>query len=205
MTALSQARAEQARLGDWLQTFTGVQFWPLDPRPDEISLLDIAHSLSNQCRFSGHVTKFYSVAQHSVLVAEIVPPEDAAWALLHDATEAYLVDLPRPIKRYSKLGDEYREIEKRLMRCICERFGLQIYEPQSVKVADDILLMTEKRDLMPNSPQKWRETSEPLSRIIQPWKPAKAKQRFLETAEALGLILRDARLRGKDETMGGAI
>lgn len=167
------------RVGDWMQTYTGVQFWPLDPRPEEIRIEDIAHSLANQCRYAGHVQEFYSVAQHSVLVARIVPREHAMWGLLHDATEAYLVDLPRPVKRYSRLGDEYRDIETRLMGALCVRFGLAFDEPGCVKHADDVLLMTEKRDLMPNSPAKWRETAEPLPDQIEPWSPRRAKAAFL--------------------------
>ena len=83
------------RKGDWMQTHSGIQFWPLDPRPEDILIEDIAHALSNQCRFAGHCCFHYSVAQHSVLVSENVPAQDAMWGLLHDAGEAYLVDLPR--------------------------------------------------------------------------------------------------------------
>jgi hypothetical protein len=167
------------RKGDWIQTFRGLQFWPLDPRPEEILIEDIAHSLSNQCRYAGHTSKFYSVAQHSVMVARIVPRQHFAWGLLHDAAEAYLVDLPRPLKRFSPLGNVYRPIEARLMMCVCERFGLPYAEPPEVKDADNVLLMTEKRDLMPHSPAKWVETSEPLPNIIMPWKPERAECEFL--------------------------
>lgn len=173
------------RKGDWMQTYTGVQFWPLDPRPEEVRLEDIAHSLANQCRYAGHVTRFYSVAQHSVLVSQIVPVGHSAWGLLHDATEAYLVDLPRPVKRYSAMGSMYRDIETRLMLTICSRFGLPFDEPISVKAADDVLLMTEKRDLMPNCPAKWRESAEPLPQIIRPWSPEEAEERFLVAAGRL--------------------
>ncbi len=174
------APIRQAREGDWMQTYMGLQFWPIDPRPEEICIEDIAHSLANQCRFGGHCTEFYSVAQHSVLVSQIVPPEDALWGLLHDAAEAYLVDLPRPVKRYSELGNIYRVIEKRLTLAVCDRFEMSHIEPDSVKAADDILLMTEKRDLMPNSPAKWREISEPLMEAIKPLPPGAARSMFLD-------------------------
>ena len=176
------------RNGDWMLTATGRQFWPLDPRPEEIDIEDIAHSLAHQCRFAGHCRFFYSVAQHSVLVSKVVPPEHAAWGLLHDAAEAYLVDLPRPIKRYSEMGDLYREIEGRLMRVICERFGLSAKEPLSVKFADDVLLMTEKRDVMPPSPEPWRETAEPMEQIIRPWTPNRAKIEFLRRVAEMRLL-----------------
>lgn len=176
-----------SRIGDWMQTYTGVQFWPLDPRPEEINLQDIAHSLANQCRFAGHCTEFYSVAEHCVRVCEIVPDQDKAWGLLHDAAEAYLVDLPRPVKYHSSVGDAYRSMERTLFSSIHARFGLIGCDPDSVIEADNILLMTEKRDLMPNSPAKWRETSAPLNSIIVPWAPVVARGEFLRIAAQLGI------------------
>lgn len=178
---------EVNRIGDWMQTYTGRQFWPLDPRPEEIYLEDIAHALSNQCRFAGHCTTFYSVAQHSVLISRIVPSIDRAWGLLHDAAEAYLVDLPRPIKHHSEIGTEYRKVEAQLMAAIAIRFDLPFDLPLSVRAADDILLVTEKRDLMPNSPAKWRETSEPMPELITGWIPVMAKNSFLHAAARLGI------------------
>ena len=175
------------RRGDWIQTYLGIQFWPLDPRPEEVMLFDIAHSLSNMCRFTGHCREFYSVAQHSVIVSRNVPHEDAAWGLLHDATEAYMMDLSRPIKRSSALGFEYKKIENALMRVICKRFGLRPLEPAAVRRADDIALMTEKRDLMSESPGKWAETAVPLADVIVPLNPAASKIIFLARARELGL------------------
>ncbi len=136
-----------SRLGDWIQTYTGQVFYPLDPRPEEIHIADIAHSLSMQCRFSGHVREFYSVAEHSVRVSIACPPEHAEWGLLHDASEAYLIDLPRPLKRFSEMGRLYMEAESRVMSAVCERFGLSIQIPSIVERLDRVLLMTEKRDL----------------------------------------------------------
>jgi hypothetical protein len=173
------------RYGDWIQTYTGRQFWPLDPRPDEIFIEDIAHSLSNQCRYSGHCESFYSVAQHSVLVSWAVPQEYAMWGLLHDAAEAYLVDLPRPLKRFSEMGTLYRGIEAQLMLQVCSRFGLDIVEPECVKYADNVLLMTEKRDLMKHAPAKWVETAVPLNERIYPAEPREAKAMFLRRYYAL--------------------
>ena len=170
----------EERKGDWQQTFTGIRFWPLDPRPEEICIEDIAHALSNQCRFSGHVRKFYSVAEHSVRVSLRVAHPHKLWGLLHDASETYMTDLARPIKHYSRLGDAYREIEEPLMRCVCARFGLSPAEPPEVKIADNELLMTEKRDLMRPGPAKWREENfQPLRGIISPWYPEVAEKAFL--------------------------
>ena len=169
-----------------MQTYSGHQFWPIDPRPEEIHVIDIAHALANQCRYAGHCREFYSVAQHSVLVSRIVPPEHALWGLLHDAAEAYLVDLPRPVKRYSTLGDCYRDVESRLMAVVCDRFGLPATEPPCVKDADNVALMTEKRDLMPGL-FKWREVAEPLADVIVPLWPMVAEGEWLTRAGELGI------------------
>jgi uncharacterized protein len=175
----------EERKGDWMQTFTGKAFWPLDPRQDEICIEDIAHSLSCQCRYTGHTLRFYSVAQHSVLVSRLVPREDALWGLLHDASEAYLVDLPRPLKMMSRLGDEYRLIETRLMKEVAARFGLSTEQPASVEQADEALLATEARDLMSPPPRPWRELVDPLPDKIKPWSSGRAEQVFLFEAGLL--------------------
>jgi uncharacterized protein len=163
----------------WIQTYSGGQFWPLNARVEEVQLTDIAHALSMICRYTGHVREFYSVAQHSVIASLIVPFEDAKWALMHDATEAYLCDVARPVKPF--LG-EYKEIENQLMGVICSKFGLALEEPASVKQADLILLATERRDLMAAPPVPWLSTENvtPLNGIIHPVPPAKAKEIFLK-------------------------
>lgn len=170
-----------SRTGDWIQTYTARQFWPCDPLSGDIYIEDIAHSLALQCRFTGHCKYFYSVAQHSVLVSRHVPPDVAIWGLLHDASEAYLTDLSRPLKRASLLGSEYRLIEHRLMMAVCDRFALDPQEPLSIKIADNRLLMTEKRDLMTahGSLPKWTETELPLDERIIPWPWEKAEIEFL--------------------------
>lgn len=173
------------RNGDWMQTFTGRMFWPLDPRPDEVSIVDIAHALSLQCRFGGHCKSFYSVAEHSVRVSLIVPSDLKLWGLLHDAAEAYLVDLPRPIKHSSTMGSEYRAIERRVMHAICEHFGLPIAEPPAVKHADEVMLATEARDLLGKPPAPWCELPSPIQEKILPHDPAVAKLWFIHVFEEL--------------------
>lgn len=166
------------RVGDWIQTYSGRKVWPLSPQPIDLDIEDIAHALSNICRYTGHVREFYSVAQHSVIASRIVPVEFARWALLHDATEAYLCDVAKPVKPF--LGD-YKAIERRMMDCVCERFGMPLDEPPSVKEADWILLATEHRDLMPPSPEPWYFPPgiKPLLARIVPVSPAAAKAAFL--------------------------
>ena len=167
------------RRGAWIQTFSGIQFWPLDPRPEEILIEDIAHGLSLQCRFAGHTKKFYSTAQHSVLVSHAVPCEDAPWGLLHDSPETYLNDMASPIKHSSILGQEYCCVEDEIMACGCRRFGLPRQEPKSVRLADDVLLVTEQRDLMGKPPTAWSIKAKPLPYIIDPWDGPLAERVFL--------------------------
>lgn len=164
------------RKGNWFQTMSGAQYWPLDPDPEDVRLDDIAHGLAYQCRFNGHVRDFYSIAQHSVLVSEIVPPEHAMWGLMHDAAEAYIGDMIRPLKLHMP---QYREIEALNMRAICERFGLDAVEPPEVKAADNVLLMTERRDLLAKPPKPWTERAEPAKWRIVPWPPRYARDQFL--------------------------
>lgn len=163
----------------WIQTHSGRRFNPTKPNPNAIVIQDIAHALSMQCRFSGHCRKFYSVAQHSVLVSYICDSADALWGLLHDASEAYLVDVPRPLKRSGKFN-AYIEFETQMQEAICRRFGLPFQEPPSVKKADTVLLATEARDLMAPLHPDWVQPVDPLPFLIEPWGPDKAKDMFMK-------------------------
>ncbi len=175
------------RKGDWAQTYTGKQFWPLDPRPEDINLADIAHSLSNLCRFNGQCNSFYSVAQHSVLVSRIVDSSQAFPGLFHDASEAYTGDIITPLKKY--LPPEYREIESEIEKVIFERFGIKPEDVnyREIKNADKIALVTEMRDVMGKPPVKWNEDGlfEPHPERIIPLSPIDAKQLFLDRYEEL--------------------
>ncbi len=179
---------ETSRKGQWIQTFTGLCFWPLDPRPEEIRIEDIAHALSLQCRFNGHCRAFYSVAQHSVLVAELVErfqPEAALAGLLHDASEAYLSDLPRPLKNEPDMAF-YLEAEARLQEVVHVRFELDgELSRRIVEWADDVLLATEARDLMRVPVRRWEALPAPLPDPIDPMSPKEAEQAFLESFERL--------------------
>lgn len=163
----------------WIQTHSGRRFNPTDPNPNAIVIQDIAHALSMQCRFSGHCKKFYSVAQHSVLVSYICDSQDALWGLLHDASEAYLVDVPRPVKR-SGMIEGYLAMEKVMQAAVCKRFGLLVQEPVGVKKADTQLLSTEARDLMSPLHSDWQETEPALPFLIEAWEPQKAKDMFMK-------------------------
>lgn len=178
-----------------IQTFKGLSFTPLEPKAADIVIEDVAHALSNLCRFNGHVRDFYSVAEHSVRVSleverlssqlnEKTKRQLALWGLLHDASEAYLTDLPTPLKTHPLIGVGYKSAEAQLMVTICGRFGLSPYEPSIVRVVDAALLATEIRDLMTdfNGPH-WTPVLErcpsPLDEVITPWRPKVAEVEFL--------------------------
>ncbi len=174
--------------GNWIQTFTGKRFYPLAPLPEDICIEDIAHSLSNKCRFTGHVTEYYSVAQHSVLVSRAVPQEDRLWGLMHDASEAYLADLAKP----TKVLPEFKffvEIEDRIQLVVCEKFGLSPIQPPSTHLADKRALMAEKRDLMIHIPEsEWQIQHPgviPLEEKIVSMLPQEAEQFFLNEFKKL--------------------
>jgi len=189
------------RKGDWIQTFTGRCFWPLDPKPEEVFIEDIAHALSMTCRFAGHCTRFYSVAEHSVNVSRLVPPEDALWGLLHDAAEAYSADIPRPLKRFLT---EWKPMEDAITNVIVQKFGLPSEEPRSVKEADWRILADEQSALMSPCEQGWSDMAEPFGIPIfcLAWNEAKFLflNRFRQIQEARAAL---AAARGAREGRDG--
>lgn len=165
-----------ARKGDWMQTYTGGQFWPMDPRPDEVRIEDISAALSKLCRYGGQCTRFYSVAEHCVHVANAAPDGLKLAALLHDASEAYLSDVIRPIKSFLS---NYLEIEAGLERVIAERFGLTWPMPAEVKRLDTAILADERDQVMAPPPVPWPQTTEPaLGVTLRFWTPARAQYEF---------------------------
>lgn len=164
--------------GDWMTTYSGQPFFPLMPRAEEIHIADIAHALAHLCRFAGHTIRFYSVAQHSVLVSAACEPADALWGLLHDASEAYVVDLPRPLKHALPLAG-YQEVERGVMAAICERFALPVDPPASVKRADDDVLRREQIDLIA-MPDGYTHRPTTIETRIDPMPPYVAERTFLQ-------------------------
>ena len=166
-----------------MTTYTGKQFWPLDPRPEEVCIEDIAHALSLTCRFGGHCKQFYSVAQHSCLVARLVQITDPTMTLaglLHDAAEAYVGDLIRPIKR---TFEQFKSIEDKVMLVIAERFKFPSAPNAVIKWADDIVLRNEHRDLIPDG-MKWVvDDAGGPDVIVQPMTPVAAETEFLRMFE----------------------
>jgi uncharacterized protein len=171
----------------WIQTYTGRKFFPLDPIKEDIVIEDIAAALSKLCRFGGHCKWFYSVAEHCMLMMEQAPEYLRFAALMHDAAEAYLVDLPRPLKRHLP---EYKAAEQRLMLTIAERFGFFWPNPE-IDVLDARMLLTEKEQNMAPPPDKWGTDQQaevaggPFDIKLRYWKPEKAEQYFLEAFSIL--------------------
>jgi hypothetical protein len=158
-------------------TYLGKSFDLSAPDADLIDPRDIAHALSHICRFGGHTRKFYSVAQHSCIVADLVPDEHKLAALLHDATEAYCGDMVRPLKLAMPA---YRDTEERIWQAVCQRFWIDPELPSCVYDADMIALATERRDLMPHHPAAWSCLTgvEPMPKAIRPWSIQEARDTY---------------------------
>ena len=160
----------------WMQTASCKVFRFAAPDAEDVDILDIASALSKTCRFNGHCEDFYSVAQHSVMVSQIVPPEHALAGLLHDAAEAYVGDMVSPLKRAMPA---FREVEDAVLAAIFERFGLMLPLPDAVKHADLVMLATEKRDLLGPSPLDWGPLPPPLDVQVRPGPWRWARRAFL--------------------------
>ncbi|NVZ62031.1 phosphohydrolase [Pseudomonas gingeri] len=158
-------------------TVTGKRFDLYQPDVALVDPRDISHALAHLCRFNGHTREFYSVAQHSCIVAELVPEQHKLAALLHDATEAYIGDMVRPLKQWMHA---YQDVEDWIWNCICARFDLDCELPADVHQADLIALSTERRDLMPPDPAIWDclVGIEPMAETIRPWSATEARLTF---------------------------
>lgn len=166
---------------DWIMTSTGRKVRPLALRAEDVCIKDIAHALALKCRYGGHCREFYSVAQHSVLVSRYVPQQHALWGLLHDAEEAYLADIPRPVKPRLK---EWPVIAAKVQAVICHRFKLDEVEPAEVKAIDTAILYDEMKVLMP--PADWGRTDGlGLGINIYPASPITAESQFLSRFQEL--------------------
>jgi hypothetical protein len=185
-----------SRSGDWIATISGRRWFITDPDAEDVHIRDIAHGLSMTCRFGGHCREFYSVAQHSVHVADVIRQDRGddthmeLWGLMHDATEAYVGDMVRPLKLSMPA---YKVIEERTERAICAAFGI-IVPPDIrhwVKRYDDVLLMTERRDLMNHCGYEWTPKVNPWDHQIFPLDIDEARSlflvRFFELTRKMGI------------------
>ena len=206
--------------GAWIQTLAGRKVYPLDPRPEDVDVPEMAHALSHLCRYNGHVPHFYSVAQHSVHVSEAVEATCATCrgdgqvagvvcgrcagrgkdvrlqlvALLHDLPEAYLGDVIRPIKKGGGVTTRYEEAEQRWGLCIGKHLDipglgeLLADLPEEVKIADDRVLLAEKRDLRARglTDESWSvRPYPPWGGTVEPWLSTDAYRQFMERYEDL--------------------
>lgn len=179
----------------WIQTWKGKAVDLLDPRPEQICIEDIAHALARICRYTGHTDEHYSVAQHSVLVAEHVPEDIRLAALLHDAAEAYVQDVSRPLKQALRIVSDrmntpsaYDLIESQISDAIALKFGVS-FDDSRLACADIRMLATEARDLgfLEKAPCPWGLTAEPYPEPIIP--------RSAENAEGVYLAAYDRAIK----------
>lgn len=162
----------------WIQTYTGRAFDYAQPKASAVNIQDIAHALSHLCRFAGHTHRFYSVAEHSVYVSRQVPREFALQGLLHDAVEAYVVDLPKPLK---DLIPAYQMYEAAAWSAVAYHFGLPHDLDECVKAADTRLLLAERDQLLGAPPHPWQDYGvQPAALTIRAHNPAGAKLMFLD-------------------------
>lgn len=164
----------------WIETSLGDQFWYTKDDTNGIELEDIAGSLSKICRFTGHCKFFYSVAEHSVNVALLLPKQKRLWGLLHDASEAYLADIASPVKQ---LLPDYRKLEKQIMTRIAKKFDLPelFWEDPCLKRADWSQLKSEAEFLLPSKGKNWLFPPELETGFVPVgYSPENAKAQFME-------------------------
>jgi hypothetical protein len=167
----------------WIQTHSGKAFDLFSPRPEQVDVTDIAHSLGMQCRYNGHCNRFYSVAEHSVIMAHMVPGELEIHALLHDAAEAYVSDIVRPLKQH---WPAFAVMERQVLAVIYEHLGVAeptVEQRAAIERADLRMLRTERDQLLSPPPEPWGGGVEdvepwPVLLLPSPWGPAEAKERW---------------------------
>ncbi len=184
---------DRARHGSWMQTHTGVSFYPLDPRAADINIEDVAHGLAMCCRYAGQCARYYSVAEHCVLVSMHVHPAYAREGLLHDLSEAYLGDMIRPLKHTPEM-EPFRKAEAAIEYQASVAFNLNTSSDcaANVKHVDDRILIDEIKQLQ-HTPSAYlmrmdTRNKPPLGVKLKCWSPARAKRRFLARfAELFGV------------------
>jgi hypothetical protein len=180
MSVASAAGLSTAANKVWITTFTGRTIHPFAPEVDDIYIEDIAHALAFTCRWAGHTSEYFSVAQHSVLVSLLCPVEWALEGLMHDASEAYLTDIPSPLKPHIP---GYQELERRVEAAIAEGFSLVYPFDVSIKEADHAALTYEVSAFMPHKRllEHFRVSKmTPTIDLLVSWPPEMAEAKFLD-------------------------
>lgn len=180
-----RAAVDRLRTRGWMQTFTGVKFNVLHPRAEDVRIEDIAHGLAYTCRYGGQATRYYSVAEHCVIMSRFMPAaRHLKQALLHDSAEAYIGDLIRPVKHQPELA-EFRKIESKIEVQVFKRFGIDstAESDKAVKLTDNRILIDEITQLMAD-PKMYLESPAfkglaPLGVTVRCWEPALAEHMFL--------------------------
>lgn len=186
-TAISNNHTDNAKelfKGDeaYIETYTGKTVFFMDPDPSMFDIHDIAHALSNNCRWTGHCKNFISVAEHSYWASTLVDPKYAMEALMHDASEAYLTDVAAPIKPYLT---NYYEIEAKIMKALSVQFNFQYPLPKKVKQIDTLLLSEEAYQVVPSQGKQWKMWESiggrPEKRDLEFgfWTPEEAEEMFM--------------------------
>lgn len=178
----------------WCQTYTGKAAFPLNLKPEQVCIEDIAHSLSLICRFNGHCKFHYSVAQHSVHVCDKLPKRQKLAGLLHDAAETYLGDVTRPLKRHIGFVDgdaaarSFSDVEYATLQVIFKVFeGPNLHcDWNRIIAVDNRMVMTEARDIMVKPPMPWHVPARPYADLtIHEWTPKTAEMLFLQRFKEL--------------------
>ena len=171
----------------YIRSVSGKKLWPLSPKVADVSVSDIAHALGYKCRFTGHTKFFYSVAQHSVYVSQMVPREIALPALFHDASEYMLPDVSTPVKWQLK---GFKEIEEGVLDAVFKKLGLMAYREDTsvmaeIKKADLKLRAIEGRDLMPQDETGYSTEEPDPYFFIEPWGIEQGREKFLARYEQI--------------------
>ncbi len=171
---------------DWINTYTGRAFKPLTPSAKDIDIEDIAHALSHICRYTGHTKKHYSVAEHCVYVSRLLPKELKLAGLLHDASEAYMNDIARPVK-YQAAMNGYRKAEAKLSSLIDKHFGICLSKSEASRIheIDGEMIHIEAPQLFDKLNKAWPLRKSKFKVKIGMWTPAKAKREFVKRFKEL--------------------
>ncbi|OQB96746.1 MAG: hypothetical protein BWX86_00588 [Verrucomicrobia bacterium ADurb.Bin122] len=174
----------------FVQTYTGRAFYPLAPRPGDVCIRDIAHHLSLRARWGGATRRLYSVAQHSVLVAEHLPEHLRIYGLLHDAAEAYLPDIAAPIKDafVTRAGRSFERVEEDVLGAIFQALEIPdvaLCWSNEVLRADRRAMATEKRDLLRRPLRGWSAGAKPFTMFLDAWPLNYAEDQFMAAFDAL--------------------
>ncbi len=169
----------------WIQTYTGKKFDLDNLNPDDIDIIDIAHALSNICRFNGHCNTFYSVAQHCIEVSKTVIPEYKLQALLHDAAEAYIGDLTSPLRRMDCMTG-FNRLHNKIRDVIYSKFNINVsFEADAMINAADIYMLLCEKEVLFDNQLDWGWRLPELMRVvnIKPLNSKTAKESFLSYYE----------------------